>query len=136
MPREFLSPAPGAYSGWARPGRRRASSRRPIALLGLGAALSMGRRRRPDAPAGTATDAGGAPLAVPAPSQGRILLNGEGDIVMLAAVYEPGRSRGGHPHAGVHAVAALAGELTVCERDCSPQRFGPGRPTSAAGSST
>jgi quercetin dioxygenase-like cupin family protein len=65
--------------------------------------------------------------AAPAADPG-IVLRGPGDVAVVTQVYEPGQSSGWHAHAGLHAVAVLAGELTVYDAECRPQRVVAGEP--------
>ena len=57
-----------------------------------------------------------------------IVLRGPGDVAVVTQVYEPGQASGWHTHAGLHAVAVLAGELTVYDGECRPQRVVAGEP--------
>lgn len=51
-----------------------------------------------------------------------------GDVTVVNQVYEPGETSPWHTHPGVHAVAILAGALTVYDDECRAQVFEPGRP--------
>jgi quercetin dioxygenase-like cupin family protein len=66
--------------------------------------------------------------ATPPASDPGILLRGPGDVAVVTQVYEPGQTSGWHTHAGLHAVAVLAGELTVYDGECRPQRVVAGEP--------
>lgn len=55
-------------------------------------------------------------------------VSGPGDVAVVSMVYDPGQSSGWHTHAGIHAVAVLAGTLTVYDGECRPQVVEPGRP--------
>ena len=52
----------------------------------------------------------------------------ERGISVVTQVYEPGQSSGWHVHDGVHAVAVLAGVLTVYDDRCRAATFGAGQP--------
>jgi len=43
-------------------------------------------------------------------------------------VYVPGQTSGWYTHAGLHAVAVLAGELTIYDGECRPHRVVAGEP--------
>ncbi|MGH9278654.1 MAG: cupin domain-containing protein [Acidimicrobiales bacterium] len=57
-----------------------------------------------------------------------IVVHGPGDVAVVTVVYEPGQGSQWHAHEGLHAVAVIAGELTVYGPDCRAETFGPGRP--------
>lgn len=70
---------------------------------------------------------GHAEAPAPTPDSG-IVLRGPGDVAVVTQAYEPGQTSGWHAHSGLHAVAVLAGELTVYRGDCRPQRVVAGQP--------
>lgn len=73
--------------------------------------------------------AGVAPAPSTAPANPlAISISGPGDISLVRQVYEPGHDSGWHTHPGIHAVAVISGTLTVYDRNCQAQTFGPGQP--------
>ncbi len=66
-------------------------------------------------------------LTVPAPDPG-VVNRDPGAVAVVTQVYEPGQTSGWHTHAGLHAVAVLAGELTVYDDECRRQRVVVGEP--------
>jgi len=65
-----------------------------------------------------------APAAAPA----GLTISGPGDITVLNMTYDAGESSGWHAHRGIHAVAALSGELTVYDTACNRTTYGPDNP--------
>ena len=97
---------------------------KPAALVVLGLAailLAAGASRITPGHAEAPPPATAAPVAA-------IVLRGPGDVAVVTQVYEPGQTSEWHAHAGLHAVAVLAGELTVYDADCRRQRVVGGEP--------
>jgi quercetin dioxygenase-like cupin family protein len=133
VPRELVAERPVAFT--SRPvelqTHRTVSVRPTVTLMALGLVVSLAAAGiAMGGSSGTETKVRSIPLAVPAPEPERDLftLRGPEDVAVVTVVYEAGQSSGWHAHAGIHAIAVVAGEVTIYERDCVPQRVAPGRP--------
>ena len=68
------------------------------------------------------------PASTVAPPVGAMTLTGPEAVTVVSQQYEPGQDSGWHTHPGIHAVAVVAGTLTVFDDTCQRLTFEPGRP--------
>lgn len=97
-----------------------------LATVGLAIGILVtaqggGEQRAPQPPAAEAA-------AVPAAAPSGLTIQSTGDISVLNMTYEPGQSSGWHTHRGIHAVALVAGEVTVYDQNCVAHTYGPNEP--------